>query len=133
MADGDSDRTPIYLFPVDRTVYFAHFFDRTDVFERLSEYYDADAYRFEVPEDELDEVRELLKTNWFDPVIVEDIADFCVIKEQYAPHAEILKRSVMHWDRRGFNFFVMKDPLAVDRAVERGATRIAETDLVLGI
>ncbi len=133
MGGSEPDRTPIYLFPVDRAVYFAHFFDRTDIFERLAPYYDEDVYRFEVPEDELAEVRTVLEDHWFDPVVVDDIAEFCVVKEQYTPHAEILKQSVQHWDRRGYNFFVMKNPVAVDQAVERGATRIGQTDLVLGI
>ena len=133
MPSVSADREPIYLFEVDDHYYFAHFFDRTDVFEHLSEYYHDDEYRFEVPTSEFDAVSDYLGDQWFEPVIVDDIASFCVVKEQYTNHAEILKRSVMHWSRRGYNFFVMKDPVAVDRAVELGATRIEDTDLVGGL
>ena len=133
MPSVSADREPIYLFEVDDHYYFAHFVDRTDVFEHLSEYYHDDEYRFEVPTSEFDAVSDYLGDQLFEPVIVDDMASFCVVKEQYTNHAEILKRSVMHWSRRGYNFFVMKDPVAVDRAVELGATRIEDTDLVVGL
>lgn len=133
MPSVSVDREPIYLFEIDDRYYFSHYFDRTDIFEHLSEYYNDEKYRFEVPTSEFDAVSDYLGEQWFEPVIVDDIASFCVVKEQYTNHAEILKRSVIHWSRRGFNFFVMKDPVAVDRAVELGATRIGDTDLVVGL
>lgn len=133
MATDAADHTPIYLFPDEGTYYFSHFFDRTDLFDELATFYHGGAYRFEVPASELEEVTVLLEDHWFDPVIVDDISRFCVVKEQYTSHAEILNLSVLHWNRRGFNFFVMRDPLAVDQAVGHGATRIEGTDLVVGI
>ena len=61
--------------------------------------------------------------------IVEDVGAFSVVKEQYSKHADILRNSVMHWTRDGYHFFVMQDPIAV----EQGATRLENTDLVLGL
>lgn len=56
-----------------------------------------------------------------------------MVKDQYTEHKDILRNSVIHWGRDGYNFFVMQTPQAVERAVEQGATRIEETDLVLGL
>jgi hypothetical protein len=65
-------------------------------------------------------------------VVVEDLDEFCVVKEQYTEHAEILRNAVVKWQRRGYNFFFMKDPRSVDQALEHGATRIEDTDLEVG-
>lgn len=133
MTSVETDKEPIYVFELEETYLFTHFFDRTDMFSELSEYYREDAYRFEIPVDEFPEVQDLLERNHYKPIFVEDIPEFTVVKDQYTDHAEILRESVMHWTRRGYNFFIMKDPHAVEYAVEQGATRLTETDLVLGI
>lgn len=122
---------PIYLFPVDDAYLFRRYFARTDIFDALREYYDD--YRFAVPTGDYPEVRDLLEDNHYRPIIVEDIDAFAVLKEEYTDHAGILRKSVIHYNRDGYNFFVMQSPAAVEDAVERGATRLAETDKVLGI
>jgi hypothetical protein len=128
-----SEREPIYVFRVDESYLFTHYFARTDIFSELQEYYSDDEYRFEVPEDDFSRVLELLEQNHYEPIRVKDIEEFAVVKEQYTEHADILRNSVIHWDRDGYNFFVMQSPQAVEEAVERGATRIEETNLVLGL
>jgi len=102
-------------------------------FSELQEYYNDDEYRFEVPEDDFPWVLELLEENHYKPIPVKDIEEFAVVKEQYTEHADILRNSVMHWTRDEHNFFVMQSPQAVEEAVEQGATRIEDTDLVLGL
>lgn len=133
MPEFDVDRERINLFPVDDQYLFAHYFDRTDVFDDLREYYDDESYRFEVPADDLDAVRERLREAYFEPVVVDDLDPYCVVVEKYDEHAAILKQSVAHWERRGHLFFLLKDDLAVKEALEDGATRLANTDFVLGI
>lgn len=133
MPRFDVDAERINLFEISDQYLFKQYFDRTDLFEEFSEYYNDEAYRFEIPPDDLKTVRERLSEAYFEPVIVEDPEPFCVVKEKYTGHAEILKRSVAHWERRGHLFFVMKDELAVREAVERGAERIEETEFVLGL
>jgi hypothetical protein len=129
------DVTPerITVFPHDEDYLFKHYFERTDIFESLKEYYNHDKYRFEVPADEFETVREQLADNYYDLVVVDDLAPYCVVKETYTPHADILRASAIHWSRDGYNFFVLKDETAVAQAVEQGATPIDETDLVLGV
>ena len=134
MTSFDVDREPVYVFELDHAYVFRRYFELNEVFDELRDYYDADEYRFEVPEPDWDDTVEVLRTYYFEPEVVEDVAGFVVVKEQYTKHAEILKNSVAHWTRRGYNFFLMKDPLAVERAVqEQGATPASETDLVVGL
>jgi len=128
-----SERKPIYIFKIDESYLFSHYFAWTDLFSALQEYYNDDEYRFKVPEDDFPWVLELLEENHYEPIRVDDIEEFTVVKEQYTSHSDILRNSVMHWNRRGYNFFVMESPHAVEETVEQGATRIEETDLALGL
>ena len=133
MPRFDVEAERINVFQIDDEYLFTHFFDRTDLFEEFRDYYNDDEYRFEVPADEFDEVRERLSAEYFDPVVVEDLEPYCVVKEKYTKHADILRNSVVHWERRGHLFFIMKDELAVREALEQDAERLDETDFVLGI
>jgi hypothetical protein len=134
MADADGDREPIYVFALDRAYLFKHYFAREDVFDALSDHYDHDEYRFEVPEREWDDVAETLRGYRYAPEVVEDLADFVVVTDQYAPHADVLRESVASWTRRGHRFFLLKDPVSVELAVaEHGATPVGETDMVVGL
>lgn len=129
----DVDRETIYVFPVGEAYLFSHYFDRTDVFDALREYYDGENYRFEVPAEEFDDVRQLLEDEYFEPVVAAYLEAFCVVKEQYTEHAESLRHSVANWERDGQLFFLLKDEHSVRLAVERGATPIEETNYVVGL
>lgn len=133
MPTFDVDPEELVVFEVADEYLFAHYFDRTDVFEDLREYYDEDAYRFAVPAEEFDAVRDRLEEAFYDPVVVTDPEPYCVVIGKYEEHAEILKRSVANWERDGHRFFLMQDDLAAREAVERGATPVAETDFVVGL
>ena len=133
MPTFDVEPEELTVFEVDDEYLFSQYFDQQDVFEDLRDYYNDDAYRFEVPEDEFNSVRERLEDAYFDPVVATDLDPYCVVIDKYDEHAEILKQSVANWERSGNRFFLMKDELAVKEAVERGATRISETDFVVGL
>ncbi|MFB6201346.1 MAG: hypothetical protein ABEI98_04980 [Halorhabdus sp.] len=135
MADFDVDTEELYVFKIDDEYLFSAYFEHEDLFDRLSQYYNGDAYRFEVPADEYDAVVEALNEYYYEPIVIEadNRVDFCVVTGKYDEHAEILKRSVLNWERRGRRFFLMRSPLAVDEAIERGATPLEETDFVLGL
>jgi hypothetical protein len=66
-------------------------------------------------------------------VVVEDVESYCVVKERYIANAEILRESVVNWQRRGYNFFLLPDERAVTAALEAGATRAVDVDLALGL
>lgn len=132
MPSVETDKEPIYVFELEDTYLFKHYFERTDIFSELQEYYNGDEYRFEIPVDEFPDVQDLLERNAYKPIYVDDIEEFSVVKEEYTAHADILRNSVMNWSRRGHNFFIMQDPQAVEQALEQGASRLDETDFVLG-
>ena len=123
----------INAFAVGEEYLFRRYFERDDLFRQLAEYYDRDAYRFAVPEAEFEGVSELLANEGFEPIAVDDLEPFCVVKERYTKHADILRDSVAHWQRRGYNFFLLPDVSAVETAVEAGAIPSAEIDLALGL
>lgn len=134
MAAPCEEREPVYVFVIDRAYVFKHYFERDDVFDALSGYYDPDEYRFEVPEREWAEAAAVLREHRYDPEVVDDVAAFVVVKEQYEKHADVLRDSVAHWTRRGYEFFLLKDPVSVELAVqEHGATPVEETDMVVGL
>ncbi|WP_227380648.1 hypothetical protein [Haladaptatus halobius] len=123
------------VFELTDKYVFKQYFDQRPLFNALQEYYNRDAYRFEVLHADFGTVRDQLEEYYYEPVIIagDDRAEFCVVKEQYTPYKEILRNAVMHWTRDDHNFFLMKDHLSVDQAVEHGATRLTETDFVLGL
>jgi methyltransferase-like protein len=133
MSGSERSREPIYVFEVDGEYLFTHYFQRTDIFSELRIYYNNDEYRFEIPEEDFPRVLELLEQNHYNPIRVDNIEEYAVVKEQYTEHKEILRNSVMNWSRDGYNFFVMESPRAVEEAVEQGATRLEESNLVLGL
>jgi len=133
MPTFDVDAERITVFQIDDEYLFSHYFDRTDVFEELQEHYNGDAYRFEIPAEEFQDVSEFLESEYYELDVVDGLEPYCVVKEQYTEHAEILKQSVAHWERRQHLFFLMKDDLALKEAIEAGATPIADTEFVLGL
>lgn len=133
MPEFDVDATRIPVFEISEEYLFKYYFEGEDLFEELEAFYNWDEYRFEVPKDDFEEVRLVLAEHFYELDVVEDLEPYCVVKETYTEHAEILRRSVLTWTRRGYHFFLMKDELAVEHAIERGATPVADIDLVLGI
>lgn len=133
MPEFEVDREQIYVFEVDDTYLFKHYFERNDIFSELSDYYVRDEYRFEVPNEDFSNVAKFLEDNYYELNIVENLSEFCVVKEEYTEHADILRNAALKWNRDGYNFFLMKDPISVDQAIEEGATRLEDTDMVLGI
>lgn len=129
MAEGPD----IYVFELNDRYCFKHYFDAGQVFDELRGYYVGDEYRFEVPVDEFDAVAATLWDYGFEPTLVDDPEPFCVVIAQYEQHAAILKESVANWTRRDHRFFLMRSPFAVEQALERGATRVAETEFEAGI
>ncbi len=127
-----SDTETIVVFSLDDEYLFRHYFERQDVFRDLSEYYNSEQYRFEVPEEEFETVEQRLREVYYELRVV-DPERYCVVVEKYDKHAAILRDSVANWERRGHRFFLMKDDLAVEKAVDRGATPLSETEFVLGL
>ena len=123
----------LYVFHLDDEYLFRHYFEVDGAFEALRAHYVRDAYRFEVPADDWSDVEATLRSYGFEPTVVEDPERFCVVIGQYEPHADILRDSVANWTRREHRFFLLSDPLAVERALQRGATLVADSEFEAGI
>jgi hypothetical protein len=135
MSTFDADTTEINAFEVkDANLYiFSQYFDHEEVFDELRECYDSDHYRFEIPADEIDRVESFLDEYFYDlnRVAPDAIEPFCVVKEKYTDHADILRNSVYHTSRGSNTVFVMQDRLSAEQAVEQGATPLADSDTSL--
>jgi hypothetical protein len=132
MPTFDADATEISAFEVeDADLYiFSQYFDQEEVFSELREYYNSEQYRFEVPTDEMDRIESFLDEYFYDlnRVAPDAIEPFCVVKEKYTDHADILRNSVYHTSQGSNTVFVMQDQLSAERAAEQGATPLADAD-----
>jgi len=130
MPSFEVDRERINLFAVDDRYLFKQYFEQDDVFAELRRYYNEDEYRFEVPKDAFSEVQELLREHFYDPVVVDDPEQFCVVYPKYADHPDVLfKASVLQRSTGDYHVFLMKDQLSVEQAVKNGGTRLVEADV----
>lgn len=133
MPTFEANPEPLTVFEVGDEYLVAEYFENQALFEDLQEYYNEESYRFEVPAEEFESVRDRLEAAYFEPSVVTELEPYCVVIDKYDKHTEILKRSVATWERDRQRFFLMKDELAVKEAIEHGATRIADTGYVVGL
>jgi hypothetical protein len=130
MPSFDVDREQVNLFRVEDRYLFKQYFDQDTVFTALRDYYNQDDYRFEVPPDAVEEVKQVLREHMFEPVVVDAPAEFCVVYPKYTDHPDVLfKTAVLQRSKRDKHLFLLKDRLSVEQAVNNGATRLADTDL----
>lgn len=123
-------REQVNVFEVDDVYLFKHYFDGDHVFARLKEYYNNQAYRFEVPPSEFAALKSFLDEEGYGLVRVEDATPFVVVVRKYTAHPEnIFKGSVIHRSMDGFNSFLMTDQESVEAAVEGGAERLRASDV----
>jgi hypothetical protein len=126
-----ASRERINVFQVGETYLFKHYVSE-DLFSEIDRYYEEYDYRFEVPVDRFGFVRERLEDHDYAPVVVENPEPFAVLKRKYTNHPEVLFRDAVYQRGLGkFNCFVMKTRDAAERAVERGARPLTETDVDL--
>lgn len=134
MAFHPAGHQRVNVFPVDERYLFKHFFDEDEVFAKLKRYYDEYEYRFEVPAERFEHIRDFLTDHGYAPTVVDSPDPFVVVKRKYTDHPEVLFRgSVLHRSVGNFNCFVMKDSDTVEEALERGAKRLADTDVAFSL
>lgn len=132
MPAFDVDREEINVFEVNDTYLFKQYFDNSDVFDELRQYYNQDAYRFELPDQAtVQQVDATLADYFYTLDVVDDIEAYCVVVERGKDYSDILRNAVVQFDRRQHHVFLMKDQLSVDQAVEHGATPLEQTDIIL--
>ncbi len=71
-----------------------------------------------------------VERQFYDLNRVEDIEGDCVVQRKYTDHPDLLFRNaVMQRSKGEYNGFLLKDQLAVEQAVNHGATPLEDADL----
>ena len=105
-----------------RQYLFTTYFNEEPLFNQLKQYYKSDKYRFEIPEGDLKQVRQILDEFSYELVIEDSWKDYCVAADKEADSSTVLRNSVTK-TRQGHNgIFLMKNKLSVEQALEDGAT-----------
>jgi len=107
---------------MDDAYLFKHYFEDRDLFEELQRHYDSLEYRFEVDEDEVEDVKRKLEDYGYDVNIVErdEIPDYTVVIDKYEKHSDLLKKSVDVIELGDEKALVVKDGVAREEALDRG-------------
>jgi hypothetical protein len=134
MPSFDVDGERINVFELDEFYVFKHFFEMDDAFNAVRDYYNGEEYRFEVPKDELSEVKDRLADYFYELEVVDDIKEFCVARRKYSDHPKLLFRNAVDVRSRGeYKIFVMKDELGVEQALMHEPQRLMESDLEIEV
>jgi hypothetical protein len=130
MANVSAAKEPtIPIFPIGEKYLFKHYFEERNLYSRLSQFYNGEKYRFEIPGSELEDVMSFLRENGKSIAVVEDVEDFVVVKKKYTKHPDILfKESVLQRSHSGHNLFLMKNHSSVNAAITNGAAPIARKE-----
>ena len=129
MPTFDVEQGQITAFEFNQTFLFKQYFDKDDLFQQLEQYYNSDKYRFEVPEEELSEVNQLLDNFFYELEVVDQPQEYCVVQNKEVDSSDILRNSVAHQRRRNYDIFLLKDEISVRQAIEKGTTSPEKTDL----
>lgn len=129
MPTFDVEQGQITAFEFDQTFLFKQYFDKDDLFQQLEVYYNPDKYRFEVPEEELSEVRQILDSFFYELEVTDQPRKYYVVQNKEVDSSDILRNSVAHQRRGSYDIFLLKDEISVRQAIEKGATSPEKTDL----
>ena len=129
MLSFDVDKEEITAFEFGNRYLFTTYFDKEPLFNQLKQYYKSDKYRFEIPEDELEQVRQNLDEFFYDLVIEISWEDYLVTTDKEADSNTVLRNSVMKTRRGRHEICLMKDKLSVEQAIEDGATPLEKSGI----
>jgi len=108
---------------------FKHFFDDTESFRELADYYDKDGYRFVLKTPgERNLVQKLLEQRGFDVVLVENSRGYVVKLSHKSKYGGVLKNSLAQIETPEWRIFLLKDKNAVLEAIRLGA-KLVEVDV----
>ncbi|PTD94711.1 hypothetical protein C9439_01185 [archaeon SCG-AAA382B04] len=119
----------INLFRIGKRWMFKEYLSE-EAFKELSEFYSSEDYRFEFQtKTNLKEAREVLEENGYETKLIENIKQYCVVKDKYSERRDILKKSVYNETIEDKIVFVMKDKGAVEEAIALGAQPLNKTEI----
>jgi len=129
MPTFDVEQEEITAFEFGQTYLFKQYFDKDDLFQQLQEHYNSDKYRFEVPEGEIADMRQILDNFFYELKIADEPMDYCVVQDKQVDSSDILRNSVANQRQGNYEIYLMKDEISVGQAIEKGATRLEKADL----
>ncbi|HUV79725.1 MAG TPA: hypothetical protein VMW40_02715 [Candidatus Bathyarchaeia archaeon] len=126
-SNADVKKEKINVFKIGDLWCFKYFFGDREIFTDLSEYYHRDKYRFELTSDEeRDKVMKDLEEKGFEPVLIEDTAEYTVKIDRFKKYAPILRNSIDSTEKEKERVFIMKDLASVEEAIDKGAEKVSE-------
>ena len=127
MTTFDMDEKEITTFDIDDTFLSKEYFDQNDLFNQLKEYYNSDMCQFEMPEDNLKKVRQILERFFYKLRVVNDPIQYCVLVKQDTNTTELLRNLVLRIQRGSYEIFFIKDKLSMNMTAGRSISRLKET------
>jgi len=119
----------ITAFDTGERYIFKNYFDEDQLFKQLKKYYDRHKYRFEIPYEDIEEVRQLLDEYFYKLEITDRLQAYCVVVPEEADSSGILRNSVMKKQTHRHEILVMKDKISVRQAEEDGAIRLEKSEV----
>lgn len=127
MPTFDIKREDITAFDTGDTYIFKTYFDENQLFEQLETYYNENKYRFQIPHEDLGEVRQLLDEYYYELSVTANPEDYSVVVSKETGSRNILRNSVMRKHRRQHEILVMKDKISKEQAIEQGAVGLEKS------
>ncbi|MFB6216715.1 MAG: hypothetical protein ABEJ72_07085 [Candidatus Aenigmatarchaeota archaeon] len=129
MPTFDIETEEITVFDIGERYTFKTYFDEDQLFKRLEKYYNKDKYRFEIPECDLEEVRQVLDEYYYELDAEDSVEGYCVVVDRKSKSANTLKNSVMKKHKGEYEILVMKDKLSKRQAVEKDAVSLEKSEV----
>ena len=95
MPTFDVETEEITVFEIGDRYIFKTYFDEDQLFKQLKKYYNENKYRLEIPEADLEEVRQILDEYYYDLDVEDSVDDYCVVVDRKSKSANTLRNSVM--------------------------------------
>lgn len=127
MPTFDIETEEITAFDTGDNYIFKTYFDEDRLFKQLEKYYNKDKYRFEIPEFDLEQVRQVLEEYYYELEATDSVDDYCVVVDRKSDSSDILRNSVMRKRRGQHEILVMKDELSKEQAIEKGAVSLKKS------
>lgn len=128
MPTFDIETEEITVFDIGDRYIFKTYFDEDQLFKRLEKYYNKDKYRFEIPEGDLKEVRQVLDEYYYELDVEDSVEDYCVVVDRKSKSANTLRNSVMRKHKGEHEILVMKDKLSKRQALEKSAVALEKSE-----
>ena len=82
MPTFDIEAEGIIAFNIGNRYIFETYFDENQLFKQLETYYNMDKYRFEMPDSDSGEVRQVLEEYYYEIETMDSVEDYCIVVDR---------------------------------------------------